>query len=195
MKKSLVLAAAGLILGACASEKPKEHKSQDANGMDVYANEYFSIKYPSDWEYEEEISEANDTLPVITEGIRATFYSSNPTLPWHTVMIQKSAMPAEALATPEEWRDMSVGLKKFDDQYLGYLDEYMQDSIKFGQYPAAMAGFVVATEEGDTLVQKQTIVKVGETIYYLNNTYDWNDDGTLESLGDSILSTIRFKGK
>lgn len=59
-------------------------------------------------------------------------------------------------------------------------------------YPAAMAGFVVALESGDTLIHKQMVVRLDKDLYYLNNTFDWHDDGSLELLGDSIISTIRF---
>lgn len=69
----------------------------------------------------------------------------------------------------------------------------MQDSIKFGPYPAAMAGFVVALESGDTLIHKQLVVMVGKDLYYLNNTFESADNGAQEQLGDSILSTIKFR--
>ncbi len=68
----------------------------------------------------------------------------------------------------------------------------MLDSLCFGSYPAAMAGFVVALESGDTLIHKQMVVMVDKDLYYLNNTFNWYDDGHLEQLGDSILSTVRF---
>lgn len=55
-----------------------------------------------------------------------------------------------------------------------------------------MTGFFEALENGDTLIHKYMVVKVDEYLYYLNNTFSWLDDGHLEQLGDSILSTIRF---
>ncbi len=36
------------------------------------------------------------------------------------------------------------------------------------------------------------VVMVDKDLYYLNNTFNWYDDGHLEQLGDSILSTVRF---
>jgi hypothetical protein len=41
-----------------------------------------------------------------------------------------------------------------------------------------MAGFVAVMESGDTAIHKQLVVLVGEELYYLNNTYNWNDDGS-----------------
>lgn len=76
--------------------------------------------------------------------------------------------------------------------YIGTVDSYMLDSLNLGPYPAAMAGFVVATDEGDTLVHKQMIIMDGKDLYYLNNTFDWNDDGTLKKKGDSVLSSFRI---
>lgn len=66
------------------------------------------------------------------------------------------------------------------------------DSLYFGPYPAALAGFVVVPQPGDTIIQKQLVVLKGDEVYYLNNNFDWRDDGTLEKLGDSILCSIRF---
>lgn len=132
-----------------------------------------------------------DTIPAMSKGIRVTLFNNNPNTPWHTVMVQKSAM-FECFKTPEEWRDASVQFKQFDDQYIGTVDSYMLDSLNFGPYPAAMAGFVVATDEGDTLIHKQMIIMDGKDLYYLNNTFDWNDDGTLKKKGDSILSSFRI---
>lgn len=132
-----------------------------------------------------------DTVPAMSKGIRVTLFNNDPNTPWHTVIIQKSAM-FECFKTPEEWRDASVQFKQFDDQYIGTVDSYMLDSLNFGPYPAAMAGFVVTTDEGDTLIHKQMIIMDGKDLYYLNNTFDWNDDGTLEKKGDSILSSFRI---
>ena len=42
------------------------------------------------------------------------------------------------------------------------------------------------------IIQKQLVVLKGDEVYYLNNNFDWRDDGTLEKLGDSILCSIRF---
>lgn len=36
------------------------------------------------------------------------------------------------------------------------------------------------------------IIMDGKDFYYLNSTFDWNDDGTLEKKGDSILSSFRI---
>lgn len=195
MKKSLVLIIAGLFLCtclcACSSDKKMDNKSQNTLTMQEYSNEFFSLMYPSNWEYEEDINNMNDTIPAMSKGIRSTFYSSNPYSKWHTVMVQKSAM-FECFKTPEEWRDASVQFKQFDDQYIGTVDSYMLDSLSFGPYPAAMAGFVVALESGDTLIHKQMVVMVDKDLYYLNNTFDWHDDGSLVLLGDSIISTIKF---
>lgn len=191
MRKYFVIIATALILSACSSEKKKENKTQNSPTMQEYSNEYFSLMYPSNWEYDEEITNMDDTIPVVTKGVRSTFYDSNPYHPWHTVMVQKSAM-FEFFETPEEWRNLSVQLKQYDNQYIGTVDAYMQDSISFRSYPAAMAGFVIALESGDTLIHKQMVVMIDNDLYYLNNVFDRNDDGTMELLGDSILSTIKF---
>lgn len=195
MKKLLSAILIGISICACTSPKTKpESKADTTMRMKQYNNEYFSLQYPSHWECEEEINNMKDSIPVMSEGIRATFYNPNPYSPHLTVMVQKSAMTPmiQSLKTPEEWRDLSVEFKHFDKQYLGTVDDCMLDSLRFGPYPAAMAGFVVVLENGDTLVHKQTVVIVDNDLYYLNNTFDFHDKGYLEQLGDSILSTVKF---
>ena len=184
----LFLIALCTLLGASCKNSRSDRISQDNK---IYQNEFFSLEYPFNWEYDEEINDMCDTIPAMPKGIRVTFFNNNPNTPWHSVMVQKSAM-FECFKTPEEWRDASVQFKQFDDQYIGTVDSYMLDSLSFGPYPAAMAGFVVATDEGDTLIHKQMIIMDGKDLYYLNNTFDWNDDGTLEKKGDSILSSFRI---
>lgn len=184
----LFLIALCTLLGASCKNSKSERISQENK---IYQNEFFSLEYPFNWGYDEEINDMCDTIPAMSKGIRVTLFNNNPNTPWHTVMVQKSAM-FECFITPEEWRDASVQFKQFDDHYIGTVDSYMLDSLNFGPYPAAMAGFVVATDEGDTLIHKQMIIMDGKDLYYLNNTFDWNDDGTLEKKGDSILSSFRI---
>lgn len=184
----LFLIALCTLLGASCKNSKSERISQENK---IYQNEFFSLEYPFNWEYDEEINDMCDTVPAMSKGIRVTLFNNDPNTPWHTVMIQKSAM-FECFKTPEEWRDASVLFKQFDDQYIGTVDSYMLGSLNFGPYPAAMAGFVVATDEGDTLIHKQMIIMDGKDFYYLNNAFDWNDDGTLEKKGDSILSSFRI---
>lgn len=176
---------------ACTTKKKNSKYIPVASKIQHYRNDFFSLDYPSNWTFDEEINNMDDTIPAMSKGIRTTLYNSNPYSEWHTVMIQKSAM-FKKFQAPEVWRDESILLKQFDGQYIGVVDSYMLDSLHFGPYPAAMAGFVVALESGDTLIHKQMVVLVGKYLYYLNNTFDWNDDGTLEKRGDLILSGIHF---
>lgn len=185
--KLLLIIALCILPGVSCKNNKTERISQENK---FYQNEFFSVEYPFNWIYDEEINNMCDTFPALSKGIRVTFSNNNPYL-WHTVMIQKSAM-FECFKTPEECRNASVQFKQFDDQYIGTVDNYMLDSLQFGPYPAAMAGFVVATEEGDTLIHTQMVIMDGKDTYYLNNTFDWNDDGTLEKKGDSILSSFRI---
>lgn len=199
MKMLFLLPVAGLAVASCgltgcgsqgnaAVVKPKVAQTQDK----TYSNEFFSVKYPSDWAYEEEINDLSDEVPLMTKGVLVTFYDPDPFKLFHTVMIQKSSMP-DVFDTPEEWRDASVELKEVDPEYLGVIDFYMQDSLSFGGYPSAAVGFVVATEHGDTLIHKQLVVMAGRDLYYLNNTFNYLDETGMEEKGDSILSTFRVK--
>ena len=180
-----------ILLTACSvKSNPNSNETEEVNNL-TYANEFFSVEYPDDWEFEEEINSDYDTIPEMSKGIRTTFYSKDPKAPFHTVCVQKSAM-FHVFNTPEQWRDLSVEMKNFNDEYIGTVESMMVDSINFGPYPAAMAGFAVEVD-GDTIIHKQLVVMVGDNVYYLNNSYNWNDDGTLQKFGDAILTTIRFK--
>lgn len=192
MKKYLLLSLIAVVLTACGSndKMSKESSHEDK----TYANEFFSMQYPYNWEVEEEINNMADTIPALSKGLRATFSNSNPYAPSHTVMVQKSTM-SECFKTPEEWRDLSVELKQFQPEYIGQVENFMLDSLQFGPYPAAMAGFVVVTEGGDTVIHKQMVVMDGHDLYYLNNIFDRSDDGTLQKKGDAILSTFRINSK
>lgn len=180
-----------ILLTACSvKSNPNSNETEEVNNL-TYANEFFSVEYPDDWEYEEEINSDYDTIPEMSKGIRTTFYSKAPKALFHTVCVQKSAM-FHVFDTPEQWRDLSVEMKNFNDEYIGTVESMMVDSINFGPYPAALAGFVVKLD-GDTIIHKQMVVMVEDDVYYLNNSFDWNDDGTLQKFGDAILTTIRFK--
>ena len=90
MRKFLLVLLIGIVLSACnTKEKRSERKTNEPK---VYSNEFFSLEYPSDWDYEEEINDMADTIPAMSKGIRATFYKNNPYAPFHTVMVQKKIL-------------------------------------------------------------------------------------------------------
>ncbi len=195
MKKyRLVLPLIALMAVACSAgnKKQPEGEKQEAQASRTYENEFFSISYPKTWDYDEEINDMADTIPSMTKGVRVTFYDRSDSAPWLTVAVQKSAMP-NIYETAEKWRDFSIAMKQFDPHYLTVIEQLNKDSLTFDGYPAAMTGFIVDAEQGDTVVHKQLIVLVGDDVYYVNNTFDWNDNGTLKRLGDSIISTLKFK--
>ena len=191
MKNLLFLILSIIIFTSCNNKSHSQAKEPEELSFNNYSNEYFSIEYPVDWEYEEEINSDYDTIPGMSTGIRTTFYPKDLNAPFQTICVQKSSM-FHVFSTPEEWRDLSVEMKNFNDEYIGTVESMMLDSIKFGPYPAAMAGFVVELG-GDTIIHKQMVVVVDEDVYYLNNSFDWNDKGTLQKFGDAILATVRFK--
>lgn len=201
MKSVSRLMAIFLLLGlwvtassSCGKNSKVEISAQGSTQLGkTYENEFFSIEYPADWAYEEEINNMCDTVPAMSKGINVVVYNQNRQSRWPIVRVQKSSM-FDCFNTPEEWRDLSTELKQFDDNYIGTVDEYMLDSLQFGNLPAAMAGFAFLADDGDAVVvQKQLVVMVGKEVYYLNNIFDMNDDGTMESAGDAILKTVRFK--
>lgn len=182
-----------IALCSCSGSSEKKGVPLGTPKERLYENDFFSIKYPYNWTYDEEVNNISDSISAMSKGIRCTLYNPNSEV-YSTISVQKSAM-FECFKTPEEWRNLSIELKQFDDHYIGTVESYMLDSLTFGPYPASMAGFVVATDEGDTLIHKQMVIMDGKDLYYLNNIFDWNDDGTLEKRGDSILTTMRLKGK
>ncbi|MDE6009087.1 MAG: hypothetical protein K2G90_07755 [Muribaculaceae bacterium] len=192
MLKKILSVCIGLALCACSASSQKGKEANDSSNEKAYRNEFFSMKYPADWMVEEDINDMCDTIPVMEKGVRAMFYDPQPSTPFHVLAVQKSAL-SKLFDTPEEWRDLSIALKKYDDQYIAIIEEMTTDSIKFDKYPAASAGFVAVNEGGDTIIHKQWVVMVDSQLYYLNNSFPLNDDGTLEKKGDDILSTLKFR--
>lgn len=190
MKKIGYILMSILLLGCDHSQSKISHSDETVPFIN-YSNEYFSINYPENWEYEEEINSEFDSIPEMSTGIRTTFFPKSQYAPFHTVCVQKSAM-FYVFNSPEEWRDLTITMKNFNDEYIGTVDFMMLDSLKFGPYPAAMAGFAVDLG-GDTIIHKQLVVMVNQDVYYLNNSFDMHDDGSMELYGDSILSTVKFK--
>lgn len=190
MKKSVFLGlASSLMIASCVSANGNTPENEP---LADYTCEFFSMKYPAGWEYTEEVNNMCDTIPAFFKGFRVMFYNPDPMAPFHVITVQKSTM-FKLFETPEEWRDLSMELKEYDPQYLGYVEELVVDSLSFNNFPAAQAGFAVATETGDTIIHKQIVVMTDNGLYYLNNSFDWNDDGTLRENGDKILSTIQLQ--
>lgn len=190
MRTISIISVIFLILSACSSSVKNESTPSIVKPQ-TYANEFFSIEYPGNWKVYEEVNNINDSNEAFSKGIRATFF--NPASTWPTVAVQKSAM-FNYFSTPEEWRDLSVQLKQFDDSYIGTVESYMLDSLQFGPYPAALAGFVVV-QGHDTIIHKQLVIMDGKDVYYLSNCFPWNDDGALQLKGDAILTSFRTKNE
>ncbi len=178
---------------ACSSTTKKvEQVEKTSNEMLTYENDFFTLDYPSTMVYEEDIEDNSGATPSVAKGIRVSLYDLSLDVPF-VVSVQKSAF-VDMFDTPEEGRDFSVALKQFDENedVLETVDSLMRDSLTFGKYPAAMAGFL-CTENGDTLLHKQLIVMANGELYYLNSTFDVHDDGTLQNIGDKILRSVKFK--
>ncbi len=192
----IVMVVLGLTITKCSSSSSHSGETD----WETYSNEFFSIDFPSDWEFKEEINEIPDSIPfiegAISKGIRVSLYNNDPKSKGEGVIVQKSSFGEDMISRfddPEFWLMTSIMSKENDDSYLGIVEDMVSDSLSFEGYPAARVGFVVEVEEGDTIIMKQTIVIVdGKELYYLNNQFIGGDDSE-ESLGDSILETIRFK--
>ncbi len=194
MKKTLLSFVTALVaIVSCTTKINSRHIPPQVKENE-YKNEFFSVTYPSNWVYDVEVNDMSDSIPAMRNGIRVYLTSSNPNDPWQVVVVQKSAM-FDVFKTPEEWRDASIQFKQFDKSYIGTVESYMLDSLSFGQWPAAMAGFVAVNETGDTIIHKQMVVMVGMQVYYLNNSFPWHTDSSIELRGDRILESVRFTSK
>ncbi len=202
MRRLQVISTMLLLCVAVAGCSSNQAQAGD-DGWQTYSNEFFSIEYPPDWHiWQEDVQEVPDSIPdddrLFSRGIRLGLSRDLASSSYECVIVQKSFVGEfmfEELPDPENWRDMSIFSKQFDDSYIDIVEDYFQDSISFGSFPAAMVGYVVAPEEGDTIIHKQIIVIVDKKeLYYLNNQFLPGDEEE-ERLGDSILATIRFKNE
>lgn len=178
-------------MSACTAGTKSNNSVEKTDSVCTYENHLFSMQYPKNWQIEEEVNNMCDTIPAFSQGFRVTLLSPDDNQHWQSLSIQKSAL-FDCHLSAEGYRDLSIYLKQFEEQYIRTVDSYIIDSLQFGMHQAAMAGFVVVPEPGDTVIHKQMIVKVGTVVYYLNNVFHWKDDGIMEKRGDSILSTVRF---
>ncbi len=188
-----------IAVAGCSSNQAKAGDNDDE--WHTYSNEFFSIEYPPDWHiWQEDVQEVPDTLPdddrLFSQGFRLGLSRDMASSSYECIVVQKSAMGEfmfEELPAPENWRDFSIFNSQFDESCIDLVEDYYQDSISFGSFPAAMVGLVIAPEEGETFIQKQTVVIVdNKVLYYLNNQFLPGDEEE-EHVGDSILATIRFK--
>ncbi len=201
MKRLQMISVVLLICAAVAGCSSNQAKGGD-DEWQTYSNEFFSIDYPPNWHiWQEDVQEVPDSIPdddrLFSQGIRLGLSSDLASSSYECVIVQKSTMGELMLenvsVAPEDWRDFSIFNSQFDDSCIDIVDDYYQDSITFGSFPAAMVGYVVAPEEGETFIQKQTVVVVDKKVlYYLNNQFLPGDEEE-ELMGDSILATIRFK--
>lgn len=182
MKKLIPLAFMSIVVMVSCNRPEVQDK------MLHFQNEIFSMDYPSSWEYDEEWENMCDSFPSSTQGYRLELYS--PSMTWPVVTIQRTSIPG-CFDTPEAWRDANILFSQFNG-LLGVVEDLFLDSASFDGFPAAL-GVCVIEEEGDTLVQKQIVVKVENNVYFLNNLFQINDkNNRQELLGDSIIETIRF---
>lgn len=158
------------------------------SNWNTYQNKYFSVQYPNTWYCEEEIKDMSSTAPLMGEYVSVNFYRKDKNAPRHIVSVKKSSIPADMFPTVELWRDQSIAAKMDDDSYIAVLDK--TDNLKVQGYPAASVIFALVLD-GDTLLHDQTVVSDGSDIYYLNNTFEYNN---MESGYDAmlILETVEF---
>lgn len=179
-----------LLLAACASKQP--NKPADKNKWLKYENAYFTVEYPSYMRIDESVNDDYDTLPMMSPGIDVHIFDPGALSATTEVFIRKSVMP-DFLDSPEEWRDYTCQLKQLDPQYLGVIPELYLDTLDVDGHPAAMVGFLVSPEPGDTFIQQQCIVTVDGSLYYINNQYPVRGGQRYRDINDSIISSIRFK--
>lgn len=169
-----------------------------------YQNEYFTINYPTGYKVDanfnckpanmEELAKMDAdsiaAMPMNELNIIPTTDNVEWRLPEVYIVLSRHKLDFPI----RMFMDLSIYAKTQPDAghmpLIGYSDI---DSISFAGYPALEIEFAYKGESGDTLVQHQIIVqKPDYSLYYINNKYN-NSYPESYKLGESILSSFKFK--
>lgn len=192
MKHLLVLIISTLCFVACTN-KPADHVQQSSLEWSHYSCAWFDFDYPPYFQVEEVRNAISDTIPAAKDGGEVILYDE--ICPFRLRFV-KSAM-FDVFDTPEEWRDLSIQLKEYDNQddYLIYLGVYAtEDSLNFQGHPAASV-YYAALADSDTLVQYQLVIMNQSTkdLYYLNYLAPYSLFDDYRDTADSIMNTIKLR--
>lgn len=193
MKKLPLLFIAILCLVACSNKHSQDSKKQSSIDWKHYSCEWFDFDYPSYFQTDEVRNEISDTIPGLKAGGEVTLYGD--ALPYRIRLVKSSLF--DVFATPEQWRDLSMELKHYDNPndkmtYLGVYDT--KDSLYFQGHPAASVHYA-ALENGDTLVHYQLVVlkQPAKDLYYLNYMAPVAQFYKYWETADSVFNTIKLK--
>lgn len=159
------------VLFSCNSKRETKNISSEGK-WHTFENEYFSIKYPSDYVVEGDFEVGADNLQSYTRDtttVAATneidICPSNPAKdkPWlHLVLSRfKIQLPLR------DFMQNSIAFKGMGNEEVYQCSDI--DSTSFAGLPALSVTFSYPQGFGDTLVQRQTIVQLPDyKLYYIN---------------------------
>lgn len=169
-------------------------RHSDSDGWRTYRNEYLIIDYPSDYEvlgeFKYGVDNFADYRTDIPDALAANELDILPVdsaeaLPWIHIVLSRMAFDsdlrffAELSAFSRSDYEVSVSAV---------------DSTTFSGYPALSLTFEYPWEDGDTLVQHQTIVRTDDLrLYYVNFNYFKSSEQEDLAPMMKALATLKLK--
>lgn len=159
------------VLFSCNSKREMK-KSSSENSWHTFENEYFSIKYPSDYIVEGNFEVGADNLQSYTTDTTTTtatneidIWPCNPAKdkPWLHIVLSRMKIHLPL----RDFMQTSIASKGMGDEEVYQSSDI--DSTSFAGLPALSVTFSYPQGFGDTLVQRQTIIQLPDyKLYYIN---------------------------
>lgn len=166
----------------------------DSDGWCMYRNKYIKIDYPSDYEVLDEfkygVDNFEDYRTDIPDALAANELDILPldsaeALPWIHIVLSRMSFDSDL----RFFAELSAFSKSDYEVSVSTVD-----STTFAGYPAMSLTFEYPWEDGDTLVQHQTIVRTDDLrLYYVNlNHFKSSAQEDLVPMMES-LATLKLK--
>lgn len=183
------------VLSSCHSKSGMKKSSAEEN-WHTFENEYISIKYPDDYfevgDFEVGVDNFQHyaTDSTAENSIDILPCDSTKDDPWLHVVLSRCAFQLPL----RDFMNTSIGSKGMMGEDVELASDV--DSTTFAGYPALSVTFAYPQENGDTLLQWQTIVQLPDyKLYYINvGCYSKyvNDSERLVPVF-KMLETFKFK--
>ena len=193
-----IIMIASAILFSCQAKKSNKI-NQPQNSWQTFENEYFSIKYPSDYQVEGDFpvgadnlqADATDTtLATVTNEIDIVPCNPTKDKPWLHIVLSRYKIQIPL----RDFMQTSLAFKGMgDEEVYAYSDV---DSTSFAGLPALAVTFGYPQANNDTIVQRQTIVQLPDyKLYYININCSSEIVNNSDKLVPAfkMLETMKFK--
>jgi hypothetical protein len=193
-----IIIVASAILFSCQAKKGNKI-NQPKDSWKTFENEYFSIKYPSDYVVVGEFPVGADNLQTASSDTTLATATNeidimpcNPTKdkPWLHIVLSRYKIQLSL----RDFMQASMAFKGMGKEEVYTFSDV--DSTSLAGLPALAVTFGYPQESGDTIVQRQTIVQLPDyKLYYINLNCSSGIVNNSDKLAPvfKMLETMKFK--